>query len=639
MIEKLDLESRPEFGAPAKSPSVIDGILARLHLASSRKAGPSRQEVIARFTRKLNVYQVASSRVIVIEFSSEDPQLAAEVPNELANLYLMRQSGLKLSDDSQAAAWLQPEIARLRKRVDAAESKVAEFRAKSGLLSVGNNDTLASRELGDMATELSKVRSERADAEARAANVRDALKNGRGVDTLANVVDSPFIQQLRQQEVAAQAELADLSTSLGSRHPRLRAVQSQIAELKSRIEAESRKVLASLENEASIARLREEQLTGQMNALKQNSGRAGEQQVKLQALEREAAADRDQLNRYLTRYQAASSRNSPEAMLADARIISSAMVPVKPYFPKTVPVIVVAMLATFLVASIWIMLAELFSGRALRPVLALADPREEDGRQPDRAKVPVSGTLASSAATPVSAPPRDDAWFGIDKGRGQELADPEWADEAAAAPRRREDQEHDFSVADAAAYLIERQRAMAICISPEGDEGSAASVLLARLLAEEGMRVVLVDLTRTGCPTRLMATHEGQPGVTDVLARKAGFSQAIHGDRISTAHLMPRGISDQEQAMRSAERLPMILDGLRDAYQVVLVECGPREPSDVGRLVRNVTDVELIVTAVEPAEERTVGTLSAFYRAGYENLLVMMPDLPEGETSSGTHAA
>ncbi len=668
VIGKLHLADRTEFGAGG--PSMVGRVLSALHLAGSPEAGPSRQDVLDRFTSKLNVYQVASSRVIVIEFSSRDPKLAAEVSNTLANVYLLRQSGLKLSDDSQAAAWLQPEIARLRKRVDAAESKVADYRAKAGLLSVGNNDTLASRELGDTATELSKVRSQRADAEARASNVRDALKNGRGVDTLANVVDSPLIQQLRQQEVAAQAQLADLATSLGSRHPRIRAVKSQIAELDRRIKAESHKVLASLENEASIARLREQELVRQMNELKQNSGRAGEQQVKLQALQREATADRDLLNRYLARYRAASSRNSPDALPADARIISNAVVPAKPYFPKTVPIVVVAMLATFLVASVWIMLAELFSGRALRPVDASPAIGEPEVQQRSQVLAPVSRTVASFAAIRLS-PSRDgaarrfeempaghdgtvasstdeaDAAAGaerpVDAQVSQDPAAPAAAAVAAAGTAGGEasagDDGRDFSIAAAAAYLMDRERAMAVCISPEGDEGSAASVILARLLAEEGMRVVLVDMTPTGGPTLLMSKHDGQPGMTDLLTRKVGFSEAIHGDRISPAHFMPRGTSDPQQAMRAGERLPMVLDGLRDAYQVVLVECGRAGVSEVRRLVRNATDFELIVTAVEPAGEGIVETLSEFGDAGFGNPIVMMPGLSEPRNASDTHAA
>ena len=625
VIDKLDLASRPEFGAAAKSASFIERILARFHLASAPKARPSEQDVIDRFTSRLNVYQVASSRVIVIEFSSWDPKLAAEVPNDLADAYLRRQSGLKLADDDQAAAWLQPEIARLRKRVDAAESKVADYRAKSGLLSVGNNDTLASRELGDMASELSKVRSQRADAEARAANVREALKADRGIDTLANVVDSPLIQQLRQKEVAAQAELADLATSLGSRHPRILAVKSQIAELGSRIKAESRKVLSSLENEASIAKLREQELKRQMNELKQNSGRAGESQVKLEALQREAAADRDLLSRYLARYRAASSRSSPDALPADARIISGAVTPAKPYFPKTVPIVIVAMLATFLLASVWIMLAELFSGRALRPVETVPAIRSRRGATGADARLAGRRSLRAGAG-------RRRLGAGTRVGTARTCRSP-------GARCRRTGRR---------GGLLDRRRGGPS--HPQAADNGGLRVPRGRRRIG-GVRHPRAPARRIGHARRSRRSHADRPadpahgdatrpgGITDVLARKSGFAEAIHGDRISPAHLMPRGMSDPDRAMRAAERLPMILDGLRDAYQIVLVECGASEVSAVRRLVRNGADFDLVMSAVEPTDDRVFDALSEFHDAGYDDILVMMPEWTDAGSADGSHAA
>lgn len=633
---RLDLAKREEFAA-SDEPSLMSRLMMLAGVERSAREVPPEEQVLEKFREKLSVYQVENSRVIVIQFSSEDPNLAATVPNVLADAYLARQSGVKLEDNTDATAWLQPEIARLREKVRESEAKVADYRAKADLLMVGNNDTLASRELADTASELSRVRSERADAEARAANVRDALKNGRGVDTLANVVGSPLIQQLRQQEIAVQAQLAQLSTTLMDKHPQIKALKSQLRELDRRIDTESRKVLASLENEAKVARLREQELTEQMNKLKANSAEAGEQQVRLQALEREAAADRDLLNTYLARYREANSRSSLEALPADARVISRAVVPGDSYYPKVVPIVGVAMTATFLISAIAIMLAELFSGRALRPVAVAQEEiavREDQWMAPE---VPAADPEPRIAAEPPEiaaeekAPPERGPAEGVMISSGAILAAanavvPGTADEESEAPADEIDEEQDFSIAAAAARLIEKGTARVVCVSPEGDEGSAASVVLTRLLAEEGYRIVLIDMTESACPTRLMATNDHLPGITDLLTGETSFGEAIHGDRLSPAHLMPRGLADPERAMRSAERLPMVVDALADAYDTVIVECGPTDVAGVERLARRGV-AEVIVSVADPDAAVVTETLSQFYGAGYADLIVMMPSL------------
>ena len=128
------------------------------------------------FREKLNVYRVEKSRVIVIEMSSEDPKLAAEIPNALADAYIAVQGAAKQQSNSDATNWLEPEIANLSKRVKEAEARVANFRAQSDLLIGQNNSVLATQQLSELSTELSRVRANRGAAEANADSVRAVLR-------------------------------------------------------------------------------------------------------------------------------------------------------------------------------------------------------------------------------------------------------------------------------------------------------------------------------------------------------------------------------------------------------------------------------------------------------------------------------
>ena len=84
--------------------------------------------------------------------------------------------------------------------------------------------------------------------------------------------------------------------------------------IEQQILGEIRKVLSSLESNAKVARIREEELTAQLNALKAGSAREGEEAVELRSLEREAAAQRELLETYLSRYREAASRTEPKAL-------------------------------------------------------------------------------------------------------------------------------------------------------------------------------------------------------------------------------------------------------------------------------------------------------------------------------------
>ncbi|MBB5572123.1 MULTISPECIES: GumC family protein [Rhizobium] len=633
VITNLKLYERPEFDAATKS-SAFSDILVMLHLKKSPLDKAPEERMLDAFTNKLQVYQINSSRVIGISFTSRDPDLAASVPNAMAQVYLSMQSGAKLDSNSEATRWLEPEIANLRNKVNEAEKKVADYRSANGLLQTSDNNTFATQQLADISGQLAQVRGERANAEARAQAVRNALATGRSTDTLADVSSSQTIQRLKATESSLESQISDLSTTLMEGHPRLKSLRAQLADIRQQIDRETKKILASIENEAKVAQLREQQLLGQSNTLKADSARAGEDAVGLNALEREAAAERQLLETYLARYREAASRVDKNSSPADARVVSQAVEPVDPYFPKIGPIVVVATLATFILTSIVIMLAELFSGRALRPV----GPVEREA--PARKETARSETAIEAApAKLVPAARQGDVPASLlsvaaDEALAQEM---EKAVDLGHPPEEAEDEE-DFSIQSVADYLIERDSRLAIAISPTGDNGSTATVMLARTIADAGRRIVLVDMTGTGCPSRLMAESAGLSGVTDLLCGEAAFADTIHPDRLSDAHLVPQGTSDLGRAMRGADRLSLILDALGSAYDIVLVECGAADVSGVARLTRS-KDTEIILSMPEPDENQFMTAMTEFQKAGYEHIILMSGWREEHGPDARQHAA
>jgi uncharacterized protein involved in exopolysaccharide biosynthesis/Mrp family chromosome partitioning ATPase len=586
VAREMKLHELPEFD-PTADPSAISDILVMLGVKKNPLDLPPEERVLKEFQEKLQVYQVEKSRVIAIQFTSKDPRLAAAIPNAMAKVFLSLQSGAKLDSNTEASRWLEPEIANLREKVRDAEARVADYRASSDLLLTGETGgTFATKQLNDISTELARVRGERANAEARAENVREALASGRAVDTLNDVVASPMIQRLKETESSVQGQIADLSTSLLDGHPRLKGLKSQLQGIRMQIVSETRKILGSLENEANVGRLRERQLVAQLNTMKATSAKAGEDEVGLRALEREATAQRQLLETYLARYREATSRSGENAAPADARVISQAVEPTERHFPKILPITIVAALASFLVSCVVIMLSELFSGRALRPVGQEVEPDFEAER-------PEAPPMRETAFQPATAP--------------DEM-------EAAGAD--------DFSVESVAAHLCDDDIRVAISISPAGDAGSTNAVMLARLVAEEGRKIVLIDLTGTACPTRLMAQSADLAGITNLLVGEVPFTETIHADRLSDAHIIPQGDADPVLAVRGIERLQIIIDALSNAYDTVLVECGAAGVGAIRKVTRS-KDTKIIISAPAVANAEIVDLITGFDAEGFGEIVLM----------------
>ncbi|MGB3832271.1 MAG: exopolysaccharide transport family protein [Mesorhizobium sp.] len=640
VAQKLDVAKLPEFDdAAAMSP--LGRLLVVAGLKSDPGEIPPEERVLKKMREKLNVYRVDKSRVIVIEFSSEDARLAAEIPNAIADAYIAAQRSAKQESNTEATDWLAPEIADLSKRVKEAEAKVAAYRGQADLLIGQNNSVLATQQLSEMSSELSRVRASRAAAEATAASVRKALQSGGSLDALPEVLSSTLIQRLRERQVQLKSDIADLSTTLLDNHPRIRALRAQLADLDGQIRAEAGKVLAGLANEARTAQARESQLVADLNALKAESARAGEQQVELNALEREAAAQRQLLETYMTRYREASSREDRNYLPVDARVFSRAVTPAEPYFPKLVPIVGAAFAASLLLMAVATLLQELFSGRALRPAvgsLPLPVRDEEMGQAP--APVPVVAVQAPDeppAAEPDSAPATAVAIAGEEAPEeiGPVLSEQVLAEPALPEPvlPELEQTEPDQSAHDqstlgqigierAAEKVVSSGAARAIFVSPEGDEAAASSVLVAREIADAGLRVLLLDLTASGAASIPMLESSRLQGITDLLASEAQFGEVIHGDRYSDCHVIPTGTADPVRAMRAADRLPIIMQSLTTAYDVVVVECGPTDAQGIRRLVADGTEV--FVSVLE-ATDTVADAAVELIRSGYPDLTLVTP--------------
>ncbi|RWL17419.1 MULTISPECIES: exopolysaccharide transport family protein [Mesorhizobium] len=613
VAQKLNLSRLPEFDETADMP-MLSRLLVIAGLKSDPNEIPPEERVLTTMREKLNVYRVEKSRVIVIEFSSENPRLAAEIPNAIADAYISVQGNANIESNSAATDWLAPEIADLSKRVKDAEAKVASYRAQSDLLMGGNNSVLATQQLSELSSELSRVRANRASAEATADSVRRALQNGGSLDAVPEVLSSELIQRLRERQVELKTNIADLSTSLLDNHPRIRALRSQLADLDRQIRNEAEKIMKGLMTQAQTAQARENQLVADVNTLKAASARAGDQQVELDALQREATAQRQLLESYLTRYREASSRKDSNYLPVDARVFSRAVAPSEPYFPKILPITAAAFVGSLLLMAIVTLLQELFSGRAMRPAAGARFDRIEQVTMP-------------VAHEPSNHEPADIE--DLEDRTAEAQAEPQAADAApATAPATGEDVKSarptlgEVEIDKAVEKLITTGAARAIFVSPEGDEAAASSVLVAREVSDAGLRVLLLDLTASGAASRPMLDSGLFPGITNLLASEAQFSDVIHPDLYSDCHVIPVGTADPVRAMRAADRLPIIMQSLTTAYDLVVVECGPADAQGIDRLVGEGTEVFL--SLLEPNDEVAQAAVELI-ESGYPDLTLVTP--------------
>lgn len=546
-IRALDLKGNPDFDPVANGLGPVTRILVLLGLERDPLAVPPEERILPAFSDRLTVFPVTKSRVLTIEFESKNADLAAEAANTVASLYLDIQSAAKRDVAHQAAESLRSLVADLRLRAAEADAKAQAFRSESGLLLGTNNASLSSQQLTDMTTQLAQARSAEAEAQAKARQIREMVKDGRLAE-VPDVSNNDLIRKISEQRAAIQAEVALQSRTLLPGHPRMQELNAQLHDLDAQIKAAAEKVVRGLDGDSRIAEGRVQNLTTAINGQKDAIGAAGPDQVKLSELDLTAKLLKDQLEFNTSKYQEALARENVGANPADARIISRAVAPQLPSFPKKLPIVAIMTIAG-LVLSLGILIArELLSGRAFIEDRAPAGlpvaigtgvtrkRRDEDAFALKPSLDPVQASAAAPAASPT----------GADRG---DMAD---------------------ALAGQLGALKAVDQALRVLVVDDGVTWSdSAALTLGRALSRVA-RAIVVDLAGADAASTPGSLPPDRLGFAELLDGQASFAEVIHRDPESRLHLIAPGRRPQELA-RDLDGMANVLDALAETYDHVIV--------------------------------------------------------------------
>jgi uncharacterized protein involved in exopolysaccharide biosynthesis/Mrp family chromosome partitioning ATPase len=598
VVYALKLNELKEFNSESTPKIIFNAILSLAGMGREPSKASVEERAIDRFTERLSVYAIEKSRVIVVVFQSENPELAAKVANAVATEYLAIQRTTKAAAMKQASQWLLTEIDGLRGRVAEAEAKVETFRAKSNLYVGNNNNQLGTQTLGELNTQIVAARAQKSAYEARARLIRGMLKTGKPLE-VSEILNSDLMRRLSEQRAALRAQLAEQSSTLLPLHPRIKELHAQIASLDIQIRAEADKLARALENDSKVAAAKLENLLASLDQMKNQQAKLGGDDVQLRALEREAKAQRDLLESYLARYRDATARETPGGVAPDARVISQAVANTTAYFPKKLPIVAVVSLGVAMLMTVFLVMGELLGGEVYR-VERMPQPR-----------------IAPEAA---QAAPQETVHVPVNLAANTKSAQ--------------------YRLAELLAYMRNLGPGIFVISRAKKEVVSGRiAVHLARDLAATGARVLFLDIDPETSPSSALVAGQRALGLSDLLGKGAGFSEVIQRDSSSPLHVIPHGygVGDAAQLL-SGDRLSIVLGALVQTYEYVVVAtpalAGVRGAPRLAKFARATA-----VIAAEGDEEAGERQAVVLKDEQFANVVVISAGLENGGGFSGRFAA
>ncbi|KQT70489.1 lipopolysaccharide biosynthesis protein [Methylobacterium sp. Leaf465] len=646
-IRRLSLAGNAEFDPGVAGFGPLQRALMMIGLAKNPMERPPEERMLETYFDRLTVYPAGKSRILTVEFRSKDPHLAAQAANTIAELYIASLDAAKTDTARYASTWLGGNIETLRTRVAEAEAKVETYRASHGLIATGGagGQPLGAQQLGELSTQLSQARTAKADLAGRAKLIKEMIKDGRAFE-IPDVANNEIIRRTVEQRITLRNQLALESRTLLSAHPRIKELTAQISDLDAQIKATAERVVRTLENDARIAEARVESLNAAVDAQRDVVSKGNSSEVQLRALEREAKAQREQLESYLARYREASARDAESAAPADARVVSRAITPETPSFPKKLPIVLLAAVLGLLFSMGGVIAHHLLGdpdgpgrrrrheadseGEAERPAygrqpfafpeasLALARPGAAATAQAggSGAAPPVAEGAAPTAeaapARPTLAPARTEA-----------------AEAAATSARTSVP-----APADAGAYALDPLIARLRTGAGPARSGAGRAVLVieavpARRL-EAGLAVSLGSSLAAGASVVVLdlngpASGADEVGLTDLVAGEAAFLDVIQSIPGSRLHAIPRGFVDAAILAEEPQALAITLDALAQAYDWVVCRLGTpqaRTAREILAVAGSLMDTAIVASDRDPEDADLLDLYALAEASGAAQILV-----------------
>jgi len=275
--------------------------------------------------RKLDVIPSRDSNVIDVVYRSEEPQFAAAIANAFAQAYIDTSVELRADPARQYAGWFDARTKGLREQLESAQSRLSAYQREQGIVNADERLDVENARLQELSSQLVAMQALRAESQSRQAQVGNT-------DTLPEVLQSALVQNLKAEVARQEAKLKDLSSQYGPNHPQVLRAVAEGQTLRSKLDAEIKRVAGGIGTNARVNLQREAEIRAALEAQKKRVLELKKQRDELAVLQREVENAQKAFDMTAQRLMQTSLESQTQQ--TNIVVLNPAVEPVDPYFPR-----------------------------------------------------------------------------------------------------------------------------------------------------------------------------------------------------------------------------------------------------------------------------------------------------------------
>jgi capsular exopolysaccharide synthesis family protein len=584
-LDTLKLWTHPEFtrvGRLSRALAWIDHAIPRQRPAAGAPPETAAQSrAIDAFLEGLELSARADTRLMEVSFAATDATLATAIANTLAHEYIDQSLEYRFRATRDASDWLADQLAEQRRRVEASELQLQKYLEQNAGISLPEQQKIIVDNIGDISAAVTRAQTERMEAQSLYEQLRSITATSSALDSFPIVLDNPFIRELKTSLADLRGQEAKLAERFGDRHPELVKLRSNLRKVESDLQLEIAKVVESVRQQALAARAREQSLAVGLAAQKSNALAGSRKTLEYQVLQREVASSRAMFESLLQRTREAGI--SSELRTSNVRVVDPAEVPIRPSWPRTLPLAALALLVALPLAFGLPLVLAYFDDT----IRTLDDVRTALG-------LPLLGLLPVVHRRRVLP-----ALHGSGDAR-----------------------EFDEAIRTIRSAVIKAcgdndSRTLLVTSSRPGEGKTIVAANLAAAFAQIGHRVLLIDGDLRAPRVHELFALPRAPGFVEVLQNGAAVRHAIHSTSVKGLDVLTAGAPPANPLDLLQSKLAQVLPAPRAHFDWIVIDSPPvLAVSDATVLAQPGTNVLFVIEADATTRRDAVEAMAQLRAAG-----------------------
>lgn len=295
-------------------------------LAVTQGRGDINKWLVTLLSPSLEVRPMRDANLVSLSFTARDPELAAALANAVVKAYIATSVDLRVEPAREYSSFFDDRATKAREALESSQSRLSAFQRERGIVATDERLDTETARLSELTSQMVALQAVAGESSSR------QRQSAKTADTMQEVLSNPLISSLNGDYARQEARLNELAARLGGSHPSVVELKASMAQLRTRIDTESQRVITSLGNNNSVNVTRLTQLRRDIEAQRTKLLQLKGERDEAAVLQRNIASAQQAYDTVTTRFNQTSLES--QSTQTNVSILKSATPPLQPSGPR-----------------------------------------------------------------------------------------------------------------------------------------------------------------------------------------------------------------------------------------------------------------------------------------------------------------